>query len=118
MGRRKASLGTPVPRMPTVAPGPKAHSGLASGRSQRASAACRGPQPPVASVDAWRLMGRGRLHFPMLPRQLLLPDKKGWHPPQGFHCSPFVLLQIPFSFYSENLQIRQSHPKSATNGHR
>ena len=30
MGRRQASLGTPVPRTPTVAPGPKVCSGLAS----------------------------------------------------------------------------------------
>src|SRR3954467_2714958 len=30
-----------------------------------------GPQKPAASVDAWRLIGRGRLHFPTLPRQLL-----------------------------------------------
>ena len=29
MGRRQASLGTPVPRMPTIAPGPKVRSGLA-----------------------------------------------------------------------------------------
>ena len=61
MGRRKACLGTPVPMTLIVAPGPKACSELASRRSQGASA---------ASVDAWRLMGRGRLRFPMLPRQL------------------------------------------------
>ena len=30
VGRRQASLGTPVPRTPTVAPGPKARSDLAS----------------------------------------------------------------------------------------
>ena len=29
LGRRQASLGTPVPRTPTVAPGPKARSELA-----------------------------------------------------------------------------------------
>jgi hypothetical protein len=43
MGRRQASLGTPVPRTPTVAPGPKARSNLASRRRQRASAERRGP---------------------------------------------------------------------------
>ena len=69
---KQASLGTPVPRTPTVAPGPKARSALASRRSQRASAECRGPQQPAAPLDAWRLIGRGRLRFPTLPRQL--PD--------------------------------------------
>ena len=29
-----------------------------------------GPQQPVALVDVWRLIGRGRLCFPTLPRQL------------------------------------------------
>ena len=72
MGRRQASLGTLVPRTPTVAPGPKARSDLASRRSQGASAERRGPQQPAALVDAWRLIGHGRLRFPMLPRQL--PD--------------------------------------------
>src|SRR3954471_19324695 len=72
MGRRQACLGTPVPRTPTVAPGPKARSGLASRRSQRSRVECRGPPNPAALVDAWRLIGRGRLHFPTLPRQL--PD--------------------------------------------
>ena len=71
MGRRQASLWTPVPRMPTVAPGPKARSGLASRRSEGSSSERRGPQKPAASVDAWRLIGRGRLRFPTLPRQLL-----------------------------------------------
>ena len=42
-GRRQASLGTPVPRTPTVAPGPKARSVLASRRSQGSSAELRGP---------------------------------------------------------------------------
>ena len=68
-GRSQESLGTPVPRTPTVAPGPKARSDLASWRSQGASAERRGPQPPAALVDAWRLIGRGHLRFPMLPQQ-------------------------------------------------
>ena len=72
MGRRQASLGTPVPGTPTVAPGPKARSDLASRRSQGESAERRGPQQPAAPLDAWRLIGRGRLRFPALPRQL--PD--------------------------------------------
>ena len=72
VGRKHASLGTPVPRTPTVAPRPKARSDLASRRSQRVSAERRGPQQPAALVDAWRLIGRGRLRFPTLPRQL--PD--------------------------------------------
>ena len=67
VGRRQASLGTPIPRTPTVAPGPKVRSGLASRRSRRSSAERRGPQKPAASVDAWRLIGRGRLRFPTLP---------------------------------------------------
>ena len=70
-GRRQASLGTPVPRTPTVAPGPKVRSGMASRRSQGSSSEHRGPPKPAASVDTWRLIGRGRLRFPMLPRQLL-----------------------------------------------
>ena len=41
---------------------------LASRRSQRASAERRGPQQPAALVDAWRLIGRGHLSFPMLPQ--------------------------------------------------
>ena len=69
-GRRQASLGTPVPRTPTIAPGPKVRSCLASPRSQGSSTEHRGPQKPAASVDAWRLIGRVRLRFPMLPRQL------------------------------------------------
>ena len=70
MGRRQASLATPVPRTPTVAPGPKVRSGLASRRGQGSSMEHRGPQKPAASDDAWRLIGRGRLRFPTLPRQL------------------------------------------------
>ena len=71
MGRMQASLGTVVPRTPTVAPGPKARSDFASRRSQRAMEKRRGPQLPAFRVDAWCLMAHGRLHFPMLPRQLL-----------------------------------------------
>ena len=70
VGRRQASLGTPIPRTPTVAPGPKARSNLASRRSQRSSVERRRPQKPAPSVDAWRLIGRGRLRFPTLPQQL------------------------------------------------
>ena len=70
MGHRQASLGTPVPRTSTVAPGPKARSGLASRRGQRASAERRGPPKPAALVDAWRLIGCGLLRFPTLLRQL------------------------------------------------
>ena len=39
VGRRQASLGTPVPRTPTVAPGPKARSGLGKAKGQVRSAA-------------------------------------------------------------------------------
>src|SRR3954465_12563237 len=67
-GRRQASLGTPVPRMPTVAPGPKARPDLAVPRGERARAKGRGPEPPAALGAAWRLIGRGRLRFPMTPR--------------------------------------------------
>ena len=65
VGRRQASLGTPVPRTPTVAPGPKARPDLASRQSQGSSPEHRGPQNPAASVDAWQLTGRGRLRFPL-----------------------------------------------------
>ena len=75
MGRRQASLGTPVPRTPTVAPVPKVRSGLASRRSQGSSSEHRGPQKPASSIDAWRLIGCGHLHFPMAPRQLHGLDK-------------------------------------------
>ena len=44
VGRRQASLGTPVPRTPTVAPGPKARSGLTLRRSQGESVEHREPQ--------------------------------------------------------------------------
>ena len=94
-GRRQASLGTPIPRTPTVAPGPKVRSGLASRRSQRSSAEHRGPQKPAALVDAWRLIGRGRLRFPTLPRQL--PDlTKGWRRQRSPSLFLFALPQIPF----------------------
>ena len=53
--------------MPTVAPRAKVRSGVASRRSQRPSTEHRGPQKPVASVNAWQLIGRGRLRFPTLP---------------------------------------------------
>ena len=42
-GRRQASLGTPVPRMPTEAPGPKARPDLAEQGGERARAKRRGP---------------------------------------------------------------------------
>ena len=64
VGRMQASLGTPVPRTPTIAPRPKVRSGLASRRSQGSSSEHRGPPKPAASVDAWRLIGRGRLCCP------------------------------------------------------
>ena len=70
MGRRQASLGTPVPRMLTVAPGTKARSNLALRLSEGASAERRRPQQPAATVGAWRLIGRGRHRFRMLPRPL------------------------------------------------
>ena len=69
MGRRQASLGTPVPKTPTAAPRPKARSDLALRGCQGASAERRGPQHPAALVAAWQLIGRGRLRFPTLPRQ-------------------------------------------------
>ena len=43
VGRRQASLGTPVPRTPTVAPGPKARMDLAVPRGERAGAKRHGP---------------------------------------------------------------------------
>ena len=72
LGPQAGKSGDPRSQNDDVAPGPKARSDLASRRSQRASAECRGPQQPTALVDAWRLIRRGRLRFPTLPRQL--PD--------------------------------------------
>ena len=95
MGRRQASLGTPVPRTPTVAPGPKVRSGLASRRSQGSSLEHRGPQKPAASVDAWWLIGRECLRFPTLPRQLLALTKAGAGS-SFLHCLFLASLQIPF----------------------
>ena len=69
-GRRQASLGTPVPRTPTVAPGPKARPDLAEQRGEGASTKRRGPKKPAVLGAAWRLIGRGRLRFPTTPRQL------------------------------------------------
>ena len=65
MGHRQASLGTPVPRTPIVAPG-LGFEAKPKGKSEE----YRGLQQPAATVGAWRLIGRGRLHFPTLPRQL------------------------------------------------
>ena len=64
-GPQAGKSGDPVPRTPTVAPGPKARSYLASRRSQGSSMERRGPQPSAALIDVWRLTGHGRLHFPM-----------------------------------------------------
>ena len=75
MGRRQASLGTPVPRTPTVAPGPKARPDLAVQGGGRARAKRRGPYQPAALGAAWRLIGLEHLHFPMVPRQLHGLDK-------------------------------------------
>ena len=69
-GRRRASLGTPVPRTLTVAPGPKVRAGLALRQSQGSSSEHRGPPKPAALVDAWWLIGRGHLRFPTLPWRL------------------------------------------------
>ena len=89
MGRRQAGLGTPVPRTPTVAPGPKVRSGLASRQSQGPSSEHREPQKPAASVDAWRLIGCGRLRYPMLPRQL--PDLTSPCDMQGKPSLPVIV---------------------------
>ena len=56
--------------MPTVAPMPKVRSGLPLRRSHGSGREHRGPQKSASSVDAWRLIGRGRHRFPTLPRQL------------------------------------------------
>ena len=117
MGCRQASLGTPVPRMLTVDPGPKVCSGLASRRSQGSSSERRGPQNPAASVDVWRLIGRGRLRFPTLPRQLL-DLTKGCH---RQHLPSLLLPRFapdPLSYSSPPLPtyLFQSHPASAIHG--
>ena len=102
-GRRQASLGTPVPRTPTVAPGPKVRSGLASWRIQGPSTERRRPPKHAASIDAWCLIGRGRLRFPMLPLNppgyAALPLTQLFFPlrAQLFQspCSFIVLLRLP-----------------------
>ena len=116
MGRGQASLGTLIPRTLTVAPRPKAHSGLASRRSQRSSAEHRGPQKPAALVDAWRLIGRGRLRFPTLPRQL--PDcQKAGVDSACLHyflspCSDALSCALPL----KSPDLLPSSPASASNG--
>ena len=52
-GPQAGKSGDPVSRTPTVAPGPKARLNLASRRSQRASAECRGPN------SLWPRLTRG-----------------------------------------------------------
>ena len=94
-GRRQASLGTLVPRTPTVAPGPKVRSGLASRRSQGSSSEHCGPQKPAASINAWWLIGRRRLRFPTLPRQLLALTK-ACAGSSFLHCLVLASLWIPF----------------------
>ena len=51
---------------------PRAQGALRLGLAEkrRASADRRGPHQPAALGAAWWLIGRGRLRFPMLPRQL------------------------------------------------
>ena len=53
---------------------PRAQGALGLGFEAKPKGKCGVPQAPqpAALVDAWRLIGRGRLRFPMLPRQL--PD--------------------------------------------
>ena len=67
-GPQAGKSGDPHSQDADSSPEPKARSDLASRRSQRASAQRRGPQEPAAFVDACRLIGRGRLRFPTLPR--------------------------------------------------
>ena len=80
---------------------PRAQGVLGLGFEANPKVKCGAPQAPKACalVDAWRLIGRGRLCFPMLPRQqpdltslccmqkgLSLPtnmEVDGW-PPSGY----------------------------------
>ena len=71
-GPQAGKSGDPRSQDVDSSPRAKARSDLASRQSQGPSAERHGPQQPAASVDAWRLMGHGRLRFPTLPRQL--PD--------------------------------------------
>ena len=66
-GLQASKSGTLVLRTPTVSPGPKACSYLASRRSEGASAERHEPHQPAALDAAWRLIGRRRLRFPTLP---------------------------------------------------
>ena len=64
MARRQASLGTLVPRTPTVAPGPKARAELALGEALVEDEVPRAPKRLRARLarDGW--MGRERLCSP------------------------------------------------------
>ena len=64
LGHRQASLGTPIPRMPTVAPRPKARSSWLRGEAKGADLSAAGPSRLRAQPDAWRVMRHGCLHFP------------------------------------------------------
>ena len=52
---------------------------------------CGAPWAPTACalVDAWRLIGRGRLRFPMLPRQL--PNVTSPYDMQGKQSLPVIV---------------------------
>ena len=61
-------------RPPNADSSPRAQGALGLGFEAKPKVKCRAlrPQKPAALVDARRLIGRGRLRFPTLPRQL--PD--------------------------------------------
>ena len=95
---RQASLGAPIPKTPTVAPGPKARPDLAMQGGGRARAKRRGPSQPAALGAAWRLIGCGRHCSPM--PSLFCAMLGG---PVVVHSrSPFWLLERPLSFLRSN----------------
>ena len=57
------------PRSQNADSSPRAQGALGLGFAvkPRSSTEHHGPQKPAASVDAWQLIGRGRLCFPTLP---------------------------------------------------
>ena len=57
---------------------PRAQGALGLGFQAKPKGKCGAPRAPTAYGldDAWRLMGRGRLRFCMLPQQLFPSDKR------------------------------------------
>ena len=106
---------TGYPQVQDADGSPRAQGALVLGFQAKPKGKCGAPRALIACGldDAWRLIRRGRLRFPTLPRQLLMSDKKGCRLSPGFHCSFFVLLHIPFSPQWKAHQICRFSTKSS-----